>query len=69
MTEVRNLRSGEVRVYSLALREALVAAFAQERNDWETWAYESRYADAPVVQSGASMGLGDWATTKKLCKE
>jgi hypothetical protein len=57
--EVHNLRTDEVRVYTgLCPSEAVIAAYAQEHGDWNTWNYgQHRYKP----QFGKrTVSLGDW---------
>lgn len=58
--EAHNLSTGEVRVYSCLPRQAVMAAYAQERNDWETWNYEKKYGH--LIRWGMShVSCGDWS--------
>jgi hypothetical protein len=61
MTIVTNLSTGEKREYSCDSRSAVIAAYAQEKGDWNTWDYESNYGDQ-VVLAYRFYNLGDWAT-------
>lgn len=63
MTVVHNLATGETRTYSCPPRQAVIAAYAQDRGDNHTWDYETRYGSR-VVEGERSWGLGDWATLK-----
>lgn len=54
-----NLSTGEVRWYTCDHREAVRAAYAQERGDWNTWQYAERYDDL-VTQGRATVSCGDW---------
>lgn len=61
MTETRvvNLATGAERVYSLPPRAAVIAAYAQGRGDWNTWAYAERYGRQ--VETGRwHLICGDW---------
>ncbi len=45
LTVVVNLLTLEESTYSLPPRDAVIAGHAQmEKNDWETWDYEKKYA-------------------------
>lgn len=45
LTAVLNLLTLEESHYSLPPRDAVIAGHAQmEKNDWQTWEYEKRYA-------------------------
>lgn len=57
---VRNLRTGEEQTFSCAPQEAVVAAFAQERGDFNTWEYRERYAGV-VVFNQATVSAGEWS--------
>lgn len=59
---VYNLRTGEVREYTLPPRHAVVAAYAQAHGDFNTWEY-AKYKD--LVEEGRySYCIGDWAVLK-----
>jgi len=60
MTTVHNLRTGAEQAYSCTPREAVIAAYAQERGDWNTWNYAATYGDM-VTTGGYSVACGDWA--------
>jgi hypothetical protein len=63
MALTRNLRTLEERTYSCPPRQAVMAAYAQERGDWNTWEYRERYG-ANVRESSLCFYCGDWATFK-----
>ena len=63
MALVRNLATLEERHYTCEPREAVIAAHAQEKGDWNTWAYGVRYG-AEVRESSLCFYCGDWATFK-----
>ena len=66
MTNVLNLSTLEERHYSsLAPEQAVVAAHAQSKGDWNTWQYSERYADL-VRRGHVSVGCGDWACLLKV---
>lgn len=44
MTTVMNLSNLEKQIYTCTPEEAVVAAFAQSRKDWNTWEYATRYS-------------------------
>ncbi len=58
MALVRNLSTGEVRWYSCSPAEAVVAAYAQEHRDWNTWDYGKKYQ---AKYTGLCAYCGDWA--------
>ena len=63
MTQVFNLATQEERSYSCSPRESVIAAYAQERNDWNTWDYGKKYGG--LVEEGKLHFLcGDWAGRK-----
>ena len=64
MTTVFNLATAEERTYSLPPAEAVIAAYAQGRGDWNTWDYASRYTKLLVIGK-ASIACGDWATSAR----
>ena len=61
-TNVLRISTGELHaVYSCNAREAVIAAYAQDRKDSSTWEYEKRYGDK-VKQTKHGYTLGDfWA--------
>lgn len=60
MTTTMNLATGEEVMYSgLTPVEAVIAAYAQEKGDWNTWNYRRLYSH--LVRTGRfSVGCGDW---------
>ena len=60
---VMNLITGDTQDYTCTPREAVVAAFAQSKKDWNTWDYKKRY-DALVLESEKTIGCGDFAAFK-----
>lgn len=62
--EVTNLRTLETKTYmGITPRHAIVCAYAQERNDYNTWTYKQRY-DAMVTEGTYTVSLGDWTVLK-----
>lgn len=63
---VHNLATGEtVQYVGPSPRECVIAAYAQERRDWNTWDYARRYSH--LVEEGPSTFLcGDWVARKPL---
>ncbi len=61
-TEVTNLVTGKVYVYSLGPLEAVANAYAQgTRKDYNTWAYGDTYtSQVRVSADGKRYSLGDW---------
>lgn len=60
---VHNLATNEHVIYvGITPREAVRAAYAQERNDWNTWDY-AKY-DRLVVEGQHAVACGDWAALK-----
>ncbi len=63
LTTVHDLSSCTEQAYSCSPREAVVAAYAQSRGDWNTWDYETKYAHL-VRYSGTNnrtVSCGDFA--------
>jgi len=58
---VVNLATLSEKTYcGLSPREAVIAAYAQDRGDWNTWGYSKRYGH--LVRTGkVSVSCGDWA--------
>lgn len=64
ITRVTDLRTGrEAARYSLGPREAVMAAYAQDRGDYNTWDYETRYGDLPR-EGEAGWHCGDFSAPK-----
>lgn len=61
MTRVKNLLTGQIRVYDLPPAEAVVAAYEQGRGNYNTWQYPTP-AEAAVRYgpSGRTVFRGDW---------
>jgi hypothetical protein len=63
MTTVFNLATQKSAQYDCAPRQAVIAAYAQEKGDYNTWAYEQKYG--PLVDEGEYTFLcGDWSALK-----
>ena len=58
-TKVVNLATLEEQFYTCSPREAVIAAFAQSRGDWNTADYERKYSDK-VTQGKYSVACGDF---------
>lgn len=58
MTLVRNLSTGEERLYDLDARSAVLAAYRQEHGDYNTWGY-GRY-DGLLTYGSKTVACGDW---------
>ena len=63
MALVRNLTTLETKEYTCSPRDAVMAAYAQEKGDFNTWECEQKYGHL-VREGRACYGLGDWATFK-----
>ena len=59
MNRVKNLATGSEHFYTCDPRSAVISAYAQSRNDGNTWDYESRYGHL-VMTGRHSYNLGDW---------
>lgn len=62
---VVNLATGDEQTFFCAAREAVIAAYAQSRGDFNTWDYEERYG-AKVVCGRITWGLGDFAALERM---
>lgn len=63
MYTVMNLATGKKQKYTCCARDSVIAAYAQSRNDWNTWDYESRYGG--LVEEGEYTFLcGDFCAFK-----
>lgn len=60
MVTVMNLSDGSKQVYSCTPREAVIAAYAQSWNDYNTWDYAKRY-ESLVSQSELCVTCGDFS--------
>jgi hypothetical protein len=59
---VHNLLTDESKIYTCDPLDAVIAAYAQEHNDWNTWEYFIRYNH--LVEVGQRvLFCGDWYTT------
>jgi hypothetical protein len=63
LTRVVNLGTGEEKFYSLSPRKAVIAAYAQDSKDWNTFDYESKYSKL-VVDGRFSYRAGAWCAVK-----
>jgi len=63
MSRVKNLLNGRMIVYTCPPEVAVLAAYAQERNDFNTWDYERRYSHIRR-ESERFVYCGDWAASK-----
>jgi hypothetical protein len=63
---VLNLATGEFLHYSRSLdpREAVIAAYAQDKGDWNTWLYSEKYGDK-VLETNLCFICGDFTTFKE----
>lgn len=43
LTTVVNLDTQDEQAFSIPPREAVIAAYAQSKDDWDTWDYEEKY--------------------------
>lgn len=64
MTTVFNLATQEHIEYSCTPAEAVVAAYAQARKDWNTWQYQARYGHL-LTEGQYSVACGDFAALKE----
>jgi len=63
MTDVMNLNTEQVSTYSLSPREAVIAAYAQARGDWNTWDYAKHYSEL-VYETTLCFTIGDFSSFK-----
>jgi hypothetical protein len=65
-TIVMNLASHEKKTYFCSPENAVIAAYAQEHGDWNTWDYQTRYAN--LLEYGEHTVLcGDWSAFACTC--
>jgi hypothetical protein len=63
MCTVMNLVTLEKVYYTCKPKEAVIAAYAQESGDYNTWDYESRYSH--LVEEGKAIWVvGNWSVFK-----
>jgi len=60
---VINLCTQEEQIYTCSPREAVIAAYAQNLNDWNTWDYEQRYGKF-VVEGNLTVACDDFCAFK-----
>jgi hypothetical protein len=61
---VLNLTTRNYQIYTCDPRSAVIAAHAQSLGDWNTWDYESKYAD--IAQEGKySWNCGNFSALKE----
>lgn len=63
-TMVLNLATGEEQYYALPPERAVIAAYAQSLNDWNTWDYATRYASLLMI-GRYSVSCGDFSALKQ----
>ena len=61
-TEVVNLKTLEKRVYALPPRDAVIAAYAQEHGDYNSWDYQ-KY-ESLVTVGFITVACGNWCAMK-----
>lgn len=62
-TTVMNLATREKQVYFCEPRKAVLAAYAQSFNDYNTWNYETRYGHL-VLEGKFCLACGDFSAFK-----
>ena len=67
LTLVFNLETGEERWFSLPAKQAVVAAYASDRGDGNTWEYSNK--NYPLVCGQYSIACGNWTATIRLVKD
>ena len=64
MVTVLNLLTGNKQEYSCSPKEAVIAAYAQSLNDWNTWQYVERYNNL-IIEGKHSFCCGDFSALKE----
>ena len=60
---VMNLCTAEKQYYTCTPKQAVIAAYAQSKNDWNTWDYDNRYSS--LVEEGKfTLICGDFSVFK-----
>jgi len=63
MTKVYNLLTGVELIYSISPQAAVIAAWEQDRGNFNTWTYER--SKAPVEHGRFSVTAGDWTALQR----
>ncbi|HBI37031.1 MAG TPA: hypothetical protein DDY71_05250 [Spirochaetia bacterium] len=63
MCTVINLSTAHKQSYSCTPKEAVIAAYAQSKKDWNTWDYEKRYSYL-IKEGRFTFSCGDFAVFK-----
>jgi hypothetical protein len=63
MVKVENLLTNESRVYSLKPREAVIAAYLQDRGNFNTWEYPEW--EPEIIEGFRTVSCGNWVAIKK----
>lgn len=63
MCTVMNLCTSETQVYTCPPKDAVIAAFAQSRDDWNTWDYNEKYGHL-VKEGNVTFICGDFSAFK-----
>lgn len=63
MTTVMNLETGEKQIYACSPQEAVIAAFAQSKGDWNTWDYKEKYSHL-LLEGEFTFGCKNFAAFK-----
>lgn len=63
MVTVTNLETKEAHLYSCSPREAVIAAHAQDKNDFNTWDYAKRYGHM-VQWAGSHVTCGNFTAVE-----
>lgn len=63
-TRVLNLATGEEQLYTCGAYNAVIAAYAMEHNDFNTWIYNTRYCQL-VREGKRTYSCGNWAVLKE----
>lgn len=62
-SNVVNLRTGTERTYSLEPKEALVAAYEQDRHNWCTWMYGE--TELAIIEGNTTFSIADLCVMKR----
>jgi hypothetical protein len=61
--EVFNMSNNDTRTYvGITPREAVIAAYAQEHSDWNTWDYSKK--EFPIEDGAVYICCGHWCASK-----
>lgn len=64
MVEVMNLSTGDVQIFSCDARRAVVAAYEQSNDNFNTWEYKHFYNHPEAMEGKNTFNVGDFSALK-----